>query len=780
MRQVKHKSEKCRATSLFVSPQRSWRRLMRRIFHVGLVSMVPVVGMPIGMALADNDPPSRVGRLTNLEGTVSFHTADQTTWGAASPNYPITSGNAIWADNNSHASVQIGANAVNLAPLTELDVNQLDDQSFQASVSQGEVYLDLRQMNNGDSYQVATPRGTVTINQPGRYEVTSGDQTHPGAVTVYEGAAQVTGDNVNLAVGPGQVAVLSDDGQGGPVQADMQVVQGEDQLIAWARSREPRMAPPQAAVGMTGTQDLAQYGSWSNSPDYGAVWYPQVAAGWVPYREGHWAWVAPWGWTWVDDAPWGFAPFHYGRWVQIGPRWAWAPRPVVVVAEPIPVIPIYAPALVSFVGNIGGIGIGITIGGPSVGPSVGWVPLGPREVYYPPYRVSPRYARNVNVTYVKNVNIINVNNTTINNITVNRFANHNAVTVVSRDAMLQSRHVAGVVQHVNQHDLDNMHGFGGGQPPLHPTAETAGLTPHEAKQFNVSPQQLRHDEAPGPKIGRNNGQGGFVRSSGNAGKRQLKPAGDAPMDQVQNQQQNQNRYPNGNGARPSTWPSQLSHKPGAPVDQQASHQPVQGQQLPMIGGNQGQDGKLKNQPQNQQMQGQPQTDLGRKNGNSQQSTGEKPGQGNWNWSSNSQSRQPGAAVTLKQNNWQQGNGQQRQNQPQVQTSQPQWKSGNQSQPQQITAEQKARQPNAVERQQNNWQQSQHQQNNQTPQYQAEQNQAIQQRAQQQQLLLQQRQSQQQQHKPQGQQYQPQQVQHTNQQDRKSQGPVVGQPWQQPQ
>ena len=63
-----------------------------------------------------------------------------------------------------------------------------------------------------------------------------------------------------------------------------------------------------------------------------AVWYPNVYPGWAPYREGHWAWVEPWGWTWVDDAPWGFAPFHYGRWVNVGGRWGWVPGPVAVAS----------------------------------------------------------------------------------------------------------------------------------------------------------------------------------------------------------------------------------------------------------------------------------------------------------------------------------------------------------------------------------------------------------------------------------------------------------------
>src|ERR1700748_1982949 len=44
------------------------------------------------------DPPARVGRLSQVNGTVSFHTQDETEWNAASLNYPVTAGNAFWTD----------------------------------------------------------------------------------------------------------------------------------------------------------------------------------------------------------------------------------------------------------------------------------------------------------------------------------------------------------------------------------------------------------------------------------------------------------------------------------------------------------------------------------------------------------------------------------------------------------------------------------------------------------------------------------------------------------
>jgi hypothetical protein len=133
---------------------------------------------------------------------------------------------------------------------------------------------------------------------------------------------------------------------------------------------------------MTGSEDLSQYGTWAQSGDYGQVWYPSgVPAGWAPYTDGVWSWSVGWGWTWIDYAPWGFAPFHYGRWAWVGGRWGWCPG----YWGP---RPIYAPALVGWVG-----GAGFWYGGY---PWVGWVPLAPYEPYYPPYAISVVYWNGVN------------------------------------------------------------------------------------------------------------------------------------------------------------------------------------------------------------------------------------------------------------------------------------------------------------------------------------------------------------------------------------------------
>jgi hypothetical protein len=104
---------------------------------------------------------------------------------------------------------------------------------------------------------------------------------------------------------------------------------------------------------------LAPYGRWVNTPQYGAVWYPDgVGRHWRPYYDdGHWAYSDDNGWLWVSDMPWGWAPFHYGRWAfdhHYG--WIWVPGRI------------WGPAWVTFRQNDG------YIGWAPIPPEVGWDP----------------------------------------------------------------------------------------------------------------------------------------------------------------------------------------------------------------------------------------------------------------------------------------------------------------------------------------------------------------------------------------------------------------------
>ena len=523
---------------------------------------------PLGAALAQlqaGDPPGRVGRVAEMSGTVSFHTADVTQWGPASLNYPVTGGNSFWTEPRSHAAIDVGASRIYLDSSTELDIANVDDQSFVASLPTGAIYIRLSAGANGDQYEIDTPRGAVHIVQPGDYEIIAGDADHPTTVMAFQGSAQVVGPDVSARVDPQQAIYIS--GQN-PASVNQGQAQTDDFIRFVQAEEQPYQnagpAPQYLSPEMTGYRDLGRYGQWNQDPTYGQVWYPRVDASWAPYRDGHWAYVRPWGWTWVDDAPWGFTPFHYGRWVQVRNHWAWWPGRV---AER----PVYAPALVSFFGGFGGLSIGI-----SIGQSVGWIPLGPEEVYIPPYRHSDRYGRDVNIRYVRNettiINVIN-NTTVINN--YNNFHNRDGATVVDGATMTGSRPVAPEFHKIVPNGKLDQNRWAsvkptGGNPPIQPTNQTRGA------------EGYKPPVSPGPNLANGNGQNGPDKNK--SGQNNLKtqnngqPQGNGPAvvggsnlpplkpgkgqtGQGQNGQIQNGQNQNGNGQNNQTLKTQTNGQP---------------------------------------------------------------------------------------------------------------------------------------------------------------------------------------------------------------------------
>ena len=484
--------------------------LPRRLTALATVSALALITVSPGWSAPPPipprvDPPARVGRVARLTGTVSSHTADADQWSPAALNDPFTNGEAFWTEPGARVDLQLASNRVTLAPTTELDIVTLDDQALATSEPQGETYLELRTVPAGNTYTIQTPRGAVQIAAAGRYDIVAGDTDHPTLITVVEGAAQVTGNNLSLQIAPRQTASITGtdviQGSVGPIAQDAFLTA----MLAEDRPAPRASAPiPQIVQYMTGSEDLQTAGSWAETPQYGTVWYPPVEAGWVPYRHGHWSYVAPWGWTWVDDAAWGFTPFHYGRWAEIDNRWGWIPVSPGAYADPVAAypVPVYAPALVSFVDFGGAAVAGAAVGlaaGALAGRSVGWVPLGPHEAYYPPYRSNLNYVRSVNATVVQNVGQT-INTTTINNnrSLVQNFTNRGAATVVPAAAMVQSQPVAAAARPLPADQFARTQAQF--RAPLAPATTTAGVTPAVAREFNFVAPGRPTQASPGPSI----------------------------------------------------------------------------------------------------------------------------------------------------------------------------------------------------------------------------------------------------------------------------------------
>src|SRR5271165_2880715 len=389
------------------------------------------------------DPPSRVARMNFTQGAVSLQPGGEGDWLDAVPNRPLTTGDDLWVDRDSRAELHVGSTSIRLGSETSLTFLELDDHVLQLRLAQGSALVRVHHFDDDDTVEIDTPNLAFMVQRTGEYRVDVRPDGSTTLVDVYQGRGEAVGGGSTYTILANQSARFYGD-QDQQLSYDVDTLPRPDDFTRWAFDRDRRedQSPSANYVSpeMTGYEDLDDNGNWSYAGNYGPVWYPtNVPVGWAPYRYGHWAWIAPWGWTWVDDASWGFAPFHYGRWCQIGPRWAWVPGPVAVH-------PVYAPALVAFVGGPGGFHVGGGVG-------VAWFPLGPGEVFVPAYHVSRNYVTQVNVTNtVVNVTKVtnvyntstatNVNNTNVN---VNRITYVNqttAVTAVSHDTFVNARPVA--------------------------------------------------------------------------------------------------------------------------------------------------------------------------------------------------------------------------------------------------------------------------------------------------------------------------------------------------
>jgi hypothetical protein len=393
------------------------------------------------------DPPSQVARISLLQGNVSIEPASVDQFTAAEANYPLTTGDRIYADQGALAELQTDQLAIRLGQFTDLTVTAVTDTLAQFGLAQGSVHLRSFSLDPNTVTELDTPNVAVTILQPGDVRVDVDPNSDTTTVWLISGQVQIDGNGLQQTLQPGQRVSLSG---ADPVSARWLYAATPDGLDSFSEDRDAAYQSESASEGQyvnpetIGAEDLAANGQWDAGDADGAVWYPSsVAVGWAPYTCGRWGWIAPWGWTWIPCERWGFAPFHYGRWSYFPDRhrWGWRPGPPVIR-------PIYSPALVVFVG-----------GGPGV---TAWFPLGPHEPYVPWYHASPRYINRVNVSGIYNRNTSQVkelyNQRTLNPAFApspdRSYANRRvATTAVSQTSFAAGRPVATAVVRINPDQL---------------------------------------------------------------------------------------------------------------------------------------------------------------------------------------------------------------------------------------------------------------------------------------------------------------------------------------
>jgi hypothetical protein len=335
------------------------------------------------LAVAADDPPARVGRVALTQGQVSIGGDVGAEMNPAQVNWPVTSGNMLTTASGARTELRVGSTAIRLDGDSSLEVIELDDDNIRLRLHYGSASVRIVNADVLRGFELVTPQARVHLQQPGRVRIDAERVRDTSTVNVFDGAALVEAGGSQLTVRAGKRAEVTDD--------DIRTAGAmQDAFDSWSAARDKAESKAASSryvtTEMTGYEDLDHYGNWRTDSEYGPLWTPSVTADWVPYRDGSWTWIAPWGWTWVDNAPWGYAPFHYGRWVYVNRRWAWAPGSR---AERL----VWAPALV---GWVGGADWNITFRDRSHRPGFGWYPLSPHDRYVPSWHASEHHLQWLN------------------------------------------------------------------------------------------------------------------------------------------------------------------------------------------------------------------------------------------------------------------------------------------------------------------------------------------------------------------------------------------------
>ncbi|MFP5264619.1 MAG: DUF6600 domain-containing protein [Blastocatellia bacterium] len=384
-------------------PKQFIKRFSKIPPHVAIISvLVAVIGASgLALLLTKSEPKAealtapRAARIERVDGSVGlahgFNSNAQADWTEAALNAPLTTGDRIYAGDDSHAAVAFtGRNYARLNPGASLDVLSLSDRRTQLALRDGSAIFDIGDLGDDELFEIATPNGAVDFNEPGLYQVGIDDGGN-SIVSVLSGLAEVVGLAGTGQVSKGEILTLA-----GQAAAQILLSKIAPDLAGnivddyydyrYPNAYDGRYSdydaylsdpyyydPYRESAGyrylpqdIPGVYDLDRYGDWADVDGYGRCWAPRVSAGWSPYRDGYWDANDTWGPTWVSREPWGYAPYHYGRWAYLNnQRWVWVPSDAIRQ-------PVYSPALVAFI--------------PLQQTSqIAWVPLAPGEQYVPRY-----------------------------------------------------------------------------------------------------------------------------------------------------------------------------------------------------------------------------------------------------------------------------------------------------------------------------------------------------------------------------------------------------------
>lgn len=287
------------------------------------------------------DSPERIARLGYVEGQIKFR-AEHEVASYALPDRPLIPGDRIATEPAGRAELALGSATVRLDERSELVISTLDAKTVRIVLNQGTANLHLRELYDDETFAVATPNTTLTLNEPGEYRITVPSESTTD-LTVRGGSADGITAGGPVRVVEGQRVRF----EGSQALASLVPPRANDAFDDWVLDREVELGEQAPTTEQLATGDeyreLDRYGEWYDDSSYGRVWMPAYAyGGHDPFRYGYWDTYGG-GRAWVSSMPWYYYTYYSGRWTYFDRlnRWGWVPsrhrhdRPVVNNPPPV-------------------------------------------------------------------------------------------------------------------------------------------------------------------------------------------------------------------------------------------------------------------------------------------------------------------------------------------------------------------------------------------------------------------------------------------------------------
>ncbi len=188
-----------------------------------------------GVPAAGQNPHSQGAHLAQIAGQVSVARAGGAQRTKASANSRLAPGDRLYTDNDGQVELQLGSTVIRAGHSADLSVTALTDTIARFNLAQGTLHVRTFSLPAGNTVEVDTPNGTITVMQAGDFRIDCYTGDGGTMVTVDSGEVQLSGPSLSESLGSNQSVRLAG---ANPITATALTMPGKDPFDIWSRQRD--------------------------------------------------------------------------------------------------------------------------------------------------------------------------------------------------------------------------------------------------------------------------------------------------------------------------------------------------------------------------------------------------------------------------------------------------------------------------------------------------------------------------------------------------------------